>query len=115
MRIVLLAVLALVIASGQTVGKALLYHAGFVAGKLTARDSARLDRWRNRLTGRLRSALALVFVSAAVGLPPLYPTTLLAGTVRLPLAPFLGVVAVGRVVRYFGLLLIPAAVLWLRK
>lgn len=110
-----MAALVLVVSAGQTVGKAFLYHIGFVAGKLAARDSARIERWRARLTGRLRSALALVFVSSFASIPPLYPTTLFAGAVRMPLVPFLVVIGCGRVARYFVLLLIPAIVLWLRK
>jgi membrane protein YqaA with SNARE-associated domain len=110
-----MAALALVVSAGQTVGKVFLYHVGFVAGKLTPRESARIERWRGRLTGRLRSALALVFMSSVTSIPPLYPTTLLAGAVRLPFPPFIGVVACGRVVRYFGLLLVPAVIVWLRR
>ncbi len=109
-----MALLALLVAVGQTVGKCVLYYIGFTAGKLTAGDSARIERWRNRLNGRRRSALALVFSSSVTSIPPLYPTTLFAGSVRMAFGPFIGTVACGRVVRYCGLLLVPGVVLWLR-
>ena len=42
----------------------------------------------------------MVGVSALVGLPPLYAVSLMAGVLRLPLARFMVVTAVGRVLRF---------------
>ncbi|MFN8075238.1 MAG: hypothetical protein U0Q15_07430 [Kineosporiaceae bacterium] len=52
-------------------------------------------------------ALAILFLSSAVGFPPLYATAVLAGATSMRWLPFALVTWVGRVLRFGGLLLIP--------
>ncbi len=51
--------------------------------------------------------LMLVFISSAVGIAPFYAITILAGAFRIKFAPFLGVGACGRLVRFGLLVFVP--------
>lgn len=106
-----LALLALVAAGGQMVGKCILYWAGTQAGKLKAAHSERVERWRARLRGQRLRALGLVFLSSTVGIPPLYLTTIAAGTVGMAFPRFLGAAAGGRLVRFGALVFCPRLVM----
>lgn len=107
--------LALVASAGQMVGKCVLYWIGGRAAHATGAGNARVERWRARLQrGRLRS-LALVFVSSATGIPPLYLTTLVAGAVQMAFPRFLGAAACGRLVRFGVLVFCPQVVLHLLR
>ena len=108
-----LVVLALVVSAGQMVGKCVVYWAGFQAGKLKVAQSGRVERWRARLGGRQLRAVGLVFLSSAVGIPPLYLTTLAAGTVGMAFPRFLGAAAGGRVIRFGALVFCPRLVMGL--
>ena len=102
-----LATLALVAAAGQMAGKCVLYWLGFQTGRLKVAQNGRMERWRDRLRGTPVRAVALVFVSSAVGIPPLYLTTIAAGTVGMAFPRFLGAAACGRVVRFGVLVFCP--------
>jgi membrane protein YqaA with SNARE-associated domain len=52
-----------------------------------------------------------VAVSSVVGFPPLYAVSLVAGTLRLPLAAFTAIIIVGRAIRFGAIYLVP----WLFK
>lgn len=106
-----LALLALVAAGGQMVGKCILYWAGTQASKLKAAHSERVERWRARLRGQRLRALGLVFLSSTVGIPPLYLTTIAAGTVGMAFPRFLGAAAGGRLVRFGALVFCPRLVM----
>ena len=105
------------IAVGQTIGKALLFvgvrrgkrfplvrhHRAVVRSRPVGPARARLRRWLHALlalVGKKRWGLPITFVAAVVGLPPLYAVALLAGATRMRLAPFAGVVLVGRLIRF---------------
>ncbi len=106
-----LAVLALVAAAGQTAGKCVLYWLGFQTGRLKVARSRRLERWRERLRGQRLRALGLVFVSSALGVPPLYLTTIAAGTVGMAFPRFISAAACGRVVRFAAVVFCPQIVM----
>lgn len=102
-----LVMLALTAAFGQTLGKCVLYYAGSGVARVKATDSARVERWRQRLRASKASSLALVFVSSTVGIPPLYLTTIAAGTVGMAFPRFITAAALGRVVRFSAVVLVP--------
>ncbi len=106
-----LALLAIVAAAGQMVGKCVLYCAGAQAGRLKATRGGRAERWRTRLNGGRVRTFGLVFLSSAVGIPPLYLTTLAAGAVRMAFPRFLGAAAGGRLVRFGALVFCPHLVM----
>jgi len=87
-------------AAGQMLAKVTLYSlARWAPGRLPARAAGALLRL-GRLTPTPAAALLAVFSSAAVGLPPLYLTTLGAGVVRLSLPLFMAAGTLGILLRY---------------
>jgi len=96
--------LVLVATAGQMVGKCVVYWSARGAGKAPPeRWTASLERWRVRFERRPPAALGLVFVSSAVGIPPFYVISLLAGALKLGFGRYLFAGTCGRLVR-FGLL-----------
>lgn len=93
--------------AGQMVAKCLLYMAG--KGVL----NFRFIRWERREAAarafeKYRGhSLALVGFSAITGFPPFYGISLLSGAIRLPLAWFLIVGTLGRIVRFTVVYLAP--------
>jgi membrane protein YqaA with SNARE-associated domain len=110
-----LAMLALLAAAGQMIGKCVLYWVGARTARLDGAHSARLQRWRQQLCGRHARALALVFVSSAVGVPPLYLTTIAAGNLGMAFPRFLGAAACGRVLRFAAVVFCPRLVIGLLR
>jgi membrane protein YqaA with SNARE-associated domain len=99
---------------GQVAGKSLMYWgARRVSVQPTPRLQGLLNRWRDRMASRPRSAPAMIFVSAAVGFPPPYLVTIAAGTLGVSFWPFLAATGIGRLL-HFGLLALVPAVYWLR-
>ncbi len=105
-----LAALALCAACGQTLGGSVVYWVGLRAGSSKIARTPRFERWRERLGSGHAGALALVFVSSASSIPPLYLTTLAAGTSGMRFSRFLGVVVSGLFVRFVVLAFCPAAI-----
>lgn len=104
---------AVMAALGQMVAKVLLYQAGRGVVRLPfARASASLEAVRLRIE-RWRSRDLLMFVSATAGLPPFYATSVLAGTLRYPLARFVVVGFVGRLIRFAVCVWLPSAGRWI--
>ena len=96
-----LALLALMASAGQMLGKCALYYLGFGARRLRRQgDERRARAWSRRLEDGSFRAMALVFLSSTVGIPPLYLTTLAAGAVGMRFSSFVGAAALGRVVRF---------------
>lgn len=105
-----LAILVLLASAGQMAGKCGLYWAG--RGTVTLRSGrvgSIVNRWKERFERSPTKFLALVFVSSAVGIPPFYVITILAGAFRVRFAPFVGIGACGRLVRFGLLVFIPQA------
>ena len=101
--------LAAVGAAGQTVGKILWYIAGVHSLKVrwirqkmeTEKWQLSYARWHERIVGRPMFAGAIAFTSAVTGFPPLAVIAVLAGTLRMNFAIFLGTVFVGRTIRFW--------------
>ena len=103
-----LVVLVLLASAGQMVGKCVLYWAGRGTGWLqSARIRRVVNAWRERFERAPSKLLALVFVSSALGIPPCYVVTILAGALRVRLGPFIGVGTCGRLVRFGILVAVP--------
>ncbi len=99
-----LANLVLLTTAGQMAGKCGLYWAGRRGlGLQTGRVGRTVDSWRGRFEKSPSRPAALVFLSSAVGIPPFYVITVLAGAFRVHFGRFLLLGALGRVLR-FGLL-----------
>ena len=111
-------IVVIALAVGQTAGKLLLFEAarrgtGRLNQKLARRNrsgraQARAARWaepiRRWLSSR-RTGLPTVFVSAAVGIPPLALVSLAAGTANLRRWEFATACLVGRLIRFAALVL----------
>nr|WP_221377832.1 VTT domain-containing protein [Actinoplanes polyasparticus] len=112
-------IVIVLLAFGQTAGKVVLFEAArHGTGRLThrlkrPRAQARAARWAEpvrRWLSRRRTGLPTVFVSAAVGLPPLALVSLAAGAADLRASEFALTCLAGRLLR-FAALVLPAALL----
>ncbi|MBL8178534.1 MAG: VTT domain-containing protein [Bryobacterales bacterium] len=91
--------LVLVATAGQMTGKCALYWAG--RGALRWPGAQRkLQAWKQQCNGRRRSGSAVLFLSAVTGVPPFYPVSVLAGSLRIPFTRFLAIGACGRFLHY---------------
>jgi membrane protein YqaA with SNARE-associated domain len=103
-----LPLLALIGAAGQMVAKSGMYLGGRGVLRLPSEKRkadleavrARLEKWKSRDL--------LVFVSAALGLPPFFAISILAGTLKFPFARFLTAGLLGRLLRFALVMAIPA-------
>ncbi len=97
-------VLAVLIAAGQMIGKGLLYQtarsATLLGARRTPRLADRLERARHRVERWRSKPYTVTFVSASVGLPPLYLVTLAAGILDIRFRAFLLVGFAGRTLRF---------------
>jgi membrane protein YqaA with SNARE-associated domain len=101
--------LAAVGGAGQSVGKILWYFAGtqslrirWIRQKMeTEKWQLSYERWHERIVGRPVFAGAITLTSAITGFPPLAVIAVLAGTLRMNFAIFLGTVFVGRTIRFW--------------
>lgn len=112
--------IALALAAGQTVGKLVLFEAArrgrawatrLPPERKTRQTTSRTARWLSRvghLVAQRRSGAALVFTSAALGMPPLAAVSLAAGTSGQSRWRFAAACLSGRTVR-FAALVLPAA------
>jgi len=93
---------------GQMVGKCVLYWGGTGSVSLNRGRVARLTTsWKKRLTSSPGRASIVVFVSSAVGIPPFYVITILAGALHLGFGRFVGIGLCGRLVRFSLVVIIP--------
>jgi membrane protein YqaA with SNARE-associated domain len=103
-----LLLLVLVATAGQMTGKLAIYWAGRGGATLPSpKVAAALDRWAPRFRDGSSKAAGLIVLSSAVGIPPFFVTTLLAGAVRMRIATFLVAGTCGRIVRFGTLVLAP--------
>jgi membrane protein YqaA with SNARE-associated domain len=99
-----LTALVLVATAGQMTGKVAVYWTGRGAGKIPKKRTAEaMERWRQRFERRPGSASGFVFLSSAVGIPPFYVMSLVAGALKLGFGRYLLYGTCGRLVR-FGLI-----------
>jgi membrane protein YqaA with SNARE-associated domain len=103
--------LALVVAIGQMVGKAVLYRAARGAidlgEKLSPKRAKQIERARSLVERHGSRPLSLIFVSASAGIPPFYVVSLAAGMLAVRFRSFVLVGLAGRAVR-FGVIAIVA-------
>lgn len=98
---------------GQMVAKIALYYAGQGLLKLPFRRAkVSLDAVRERFE-RWRSRDLFFFVSALVGLPPFYATSVLAGSLRFGLARFFALGLAGRAIRFAVIVGLPSVGRWI--
>lgn len=91
--------LVLVATVGQMTGKCALYWTG--RGVLRwPRAQQRLEEWSRKWNGRRRSGTAVLFLSAVSGVPPFYPVSVLAGSMRISFPRFVAVGLCGRLLHY---------------
>ncbi|CUR56158.1 conserved membrane hypothetical protein [metagenome] len=97
---------------GQTLGKIVWYELAQrsfeserVQKKLTNEKwRAAYAKWQARITGRPWYAGAIMFASAFAGVPPLLVLAMVAGTLHMPRWVFIPTVLVGRVLRFYLIL-----------
>jgi membrane protein YqaA with SNARE-associated domain len=106
-------VVPLVIAAalGQMAGKTAMYFAGRGALRLRGRRANRaLTEIQAKYRGHRAIGSALLFTSAAAGLPPFYIVSIACGVMRVGLARFLALGLAGRLVRFAAIVLVPQIV-----
>jgi membrane protein YqaA with SNARE-associated domain len=107
-----LVALVLVATAGQMAGKCLVYWAGRRGvRRCTPRMSAGVERWRDQID-RLRSGpIGLIFLSSAVGIPPFFVITAVAGALRISFPRFLLAGTAGRLLRFGTLVFVPQLIM----
>lgn len=103
----LLPLVVLATASHMSTKTLVFLGAGRVERVLSGAQRVRLERARVRLAGRLRLQQGTLFFSSVTGVPPFYLTTVLCGSLRMPLRHFLVLATIGRAIRFATLLFIP--------
>lgn len=103
-----LAALVLVATAGQMTGKIAVYWTGRGAGKLPKKKTAEaIERWRQRFERNPKSASGFVFLSSAVGIPPFYVMSLVAGALKLGFGRYFFYGTCGRLVRFALVAFVP--------
>jgi membrane protein YqaA with SNARE-associated domain len=104
----LLPVLLVVATLSHMVGKALVYLAGRGAERCPIPAlRRRVAAARGQVDARTKLGTALIFVSAAAGVPPFYLVTVASGVLRYRFSHFFLVGFAGRLLRFAALLLLP--------
>ena len=106
--------LVLAAASGQMLGKSIMYFAGVGALRL---PSERLRRMVGQVEARYQAAGrggatlggGIILLSAVVGLPPFYVVSIACGLFRIPFAQFFVLGLIGRLVRFGVIVFAPQA------
>ena len=93
--------------AGQTIAKVILYLVGRGALNIKWVKKSASSKAAGAFAKRPNSGLGVVAFSAAVGFPPLYAVSLVAGTLRLPAIAFTVIIVVGRLIRFGGVYLAP--------
>jgi membrane protein YqaA with SNARE-associated domain len=107
-----LAALVMVATAGQMAGKCLVYWTGRRGfRRCTPRMTAAVERWRNRID-RLRSGpTGLIFLSSALGIPPFFVITAVAGALQVSFPRFLLAGTAGRLLRFGAIVLVPQIIM----
>ncbi len=92
---------------GPAITKYILYLAGTGTLNISWVRRTATARAAEAFARHPHASLGVVLSSAAFAVPPLYPTSVIAGTLRLPQIAFVLVVAAGSIVRYSALFLAP--------
>ncbi len=108
--------LVLLASAGQMAGKCVLYWAGRgVVPLRSGRIGKTMTSWKERFERSSSRPMGLVFVSSALGIPPFYVITVLAGAFRLRFGRFIAVGTCGRLVRFGVLVLVPQVAVHLSR
>jgi len=93
--------LVLAVSAGQMTGKAAAYWASRrSAPSHPLRLRHAIERWRVRFEQRPSSALVITFVSALVGVPPLFVVSIAAGALKVTFGRFMAVGSAGRLLHF---------------
>jgi membrane protein YqaA with SNARE-associated domain len=105
--------LALLVALGQMIAKAVIYRASRGAAQFgerrTQKLAAKLERARALAERHRRKPLGVTFVSASLGLPPFYVVSILAGILEVRFRAFFAVGLAGRSLRFGTIAVVTAA------
>ena len=93
--------------AGQTLAKVILYLVGKGALNIKWVKKSASSKAAGAFAKRPGSGLSIVACSSVVGFPPLYGVSLVAGSLRLPLAAFVLLIVVGRLIRFGAVYLAP--------
>jgi membrane protein YqaA with SNARE-associated domain len=93
--------------SGQMLGQFAVYQAGRGALNVGWIRRGAASRVASAFAKRPTNGLAVLALSSVTGFPPFYGVSFMAGTLRLPLAGFLLIGTVGRVLRFGAIFLVP--------
>ena len=100
--------LAAAAALGQMAGKTLMYLAARGAVRLPGERMRRaLERAREKYAHRGAVGGVVLFASATAGIPPFYIVTVAAGMMRIPIAQFITLGLIGRLIRFGALVMFP--------
>ncbi|RCV51939.1 VTT domain-containing protein [Marinitenerispora sediminis] len=111
-----LVAMAVAAGAGQTIGKIVYYYLGRGAldvpwlrrrAERPNRWTRRIAAWRERAERRPVWAAGLVAVSSFSSVPPFMVVSVLAGTIRMPLAWFVVITMVTRTARFVLLVYVP--------
>ncbi|GAB4565893.1 MAG: membrane protein [Haliangiales bacterium] len=95
--------------AGQMTAKIVMYWAGRGVLKISVgKYRAAMDKWKHRFESSEPRMWLFVFTSAAVGLPPFFIISILAGTFRIHFWRFLAVGYLGRALRFALFVAFPA-------
>lgn len=106
-----LAQIVVAVTAGQVAGKSALYWLARRARQLPPpKVAAAIARWGERAGRSPLAGLATMFASATFGVPPLYITTLVAGSLMIEFGSFLPVIVCGRLLHFGAIALVPRLV-----
>ena len=103
-----LTLLVVLMTLGQMTGKSAMYwcsRRATLAPTPRVRDA--MGRWKARFDRHPRSALGIVLVSSAVGIPPFYMVSIVAGALNIAFGRFLMVGTFGRLLHFAVLAAVP--------
>lgn len=100
--------------AGQTIAKYILYLAGSGSLNISWIKRQATSKTAETFTKRPGSGIGIVALSSVLGFPPLYPVSLVAGALRLPVVAFVVAITLGRIIRFGACYLAPGLVksLW---
>lgn len=110
-----LVVLLFAATAGQMAGKAAVYWIGRGSSRWTTPRMARaVEQWRERFA-RGSNPAGLVFLSSAIGWPPFFAVTAVAGALKIHFPTFMAAGTAGRLVRFSALIVVPKLIAaWMR-
>jgi membrane protein YqaA with SNARE-associated domain len=101
--------LLLTAVAGQMTGKAIVYWIGRGGSEWSPKMAKALDRWRGTFTTGSRAG-GLVFLSSALGWPPFFAVTAVAGAMKVHFPTFMAAGTAGRLIRFGALVFVPQIV-----